>query len=801
MAFHKIITILILSLFLGAGVETISAKRLTPEKALARALESPGASKVLSGKHPGLKPEYCVFSNSSQSPAVYVFCSKGEGGYLVLSADDCTDPILGYSDDSTFSSPEMPPAMIWWLNEYARQIDNMAIDRPMAATRPEYPSIEPMITTRWNQDAPYNALCPSYDGLQSVTGCVATAMAQIMAYHKWPAQGKGEHQYFYRNDWISLDFSQITYDWENMLDSYAGNAGTEQQRYAVANLMYSCGVSTEMNYSPLQSGAPDALVASALVNYFDYDQGVRYAERDYFGQLEWEDFIYGQLRDHGPVQYSGSSNSGGHSFVCDGYSSDGYFHINWGWGGMSDGYFRLSALNPYSQGIGGSMSGFNFDQAVIANIHRPKAGSKMYLNLMMDQGFFVTPVNANSDVRPGDLLKIGNRIINYSIGTANGTLGIKFTNSETGEIKYGTSSTRFSIPSLGTESSYISGIPSTLRSGNYTITPVMCGSDGVWKDVPVKLSCMQEVVMTLKNGKCTFDAPVLTNILSEDIELLTPVYLGNLFRLKATFVNNGETEFIGKITPTLASGTTPIAKSEPYPVDILPGEKMEIIYTGIFNHFATAEYPDAGSYTLYLVNESTNTIISDGMEVELHPIPQNTVVRATGFSVEGDPECVDKDRIIFNGTIVCDEGYFGRILSVVIFPYEAGNVSSLAHFQTDAIFVGKGDTTDFTVSGVLSPGKPGNRYFAMVFDGQTPLLPAGSEVVFKLDDTSDVNVTETNMSETVKTNIYSLSGIPMIQNLGNEHYMSLLASFPAGIYIVETVDASGERITRRIAKK
>lgn len=776
---------------IGAGAET-----LTPEQALARLGRSRAVMpKALNGGTAALRLAHTVADPEGGEQALYVFTPKSGEGYIIVSADDRAVPLLGYTESGSFDDATLPAPTRWWLGEYAREISHARGTRSLATAveRPEREAIAPMVTTTWNQDAPYNALCPEYNGSHSMTGCVATAMAQIVNYHEWPLVGVGSHQYYYKGEWISLDFSQITYDWANMLDSYAGDAGNERQKIAVARLMQACGVSTDMQYSTSESGTPDVYVASALVDYFNYDRNIRYAERDYFGMLEWEEFIYSQLRDYGPVQYSGSSSEGGHSFVCDGYSSDGFFHINWGWGGKSDGYFRLSALDPPSQGIGGSSSGFNYSQAVIANIRKPRSTSKMYLNLMMDQGFSVA-AKSSIGARPGDQIAVGNRVLNYSTGTANGAMGVKFVNDETGEEKYSTASTRISIQSLGYIDSYTAQIPSTLKAGTYTLSPVMCGTDGVWKDVPVKLSSTQKVKMTIKNGSCTFEDAATASCRADNVELLTEVYLGNLFRLKADITNTGDMEFVGTLVPTLASGNAPIAKADPVQIDLLPGENMELEYTGIFNHFATTQLPAPGTYTLYMVKEATNEIVSAGMEIELHGVPENTKLKQESFGVVGDPKKVDRENVEFSGRLTCEEGYFGRSLSVVLFPYTTGNVSAIGFFNTANIFMAAGESADIKASGAFAAGEPGKTYFAVLYDGQTAITPGGSEVVFTLDNTSGIEAVESDDS-VVATSVYNLAGSLVREAKGEAD----LADLPAGVYIVETVTASGRRSATRRA--
>ncbi len=730
---------------------------------------------------------------------LYVFSPKDNAaGYVVVSADDCGEALLGYSSAGRFEADALPPAMTWWLEEYGRQIA-AARDRGVARVveRPEREPIAPMVTTTWNQDAPYNNMCPVINSQRSMTGCVATAMAQVVNYHEWPERGVGSHQYYYNGSWISLDFSNITFDWNSMRDSYAGGAGTERQKSAVAQLMYACGVSVDMQYSPVQSGAPDVFVAGALVDYFGYDKGVRYAERDYFGMLEWEDFMYSQLKDYGPVQYSGSSSAGGHSFVCDGYDGDGFFHINWGWGGVSDGFFRLSALEPANQGIGGSSSGFNYDQAVVGNICKPKAKSEMYLNLMMDSGFDVAPVKTTSATKPGDQITVTRRVINYSIATASGSLGVKFTNTATGEVKYGVAPSRFSLQPLNPLSSYTTQIPSGLKTGTYELSPVVCGTDGIWKDVPVKLSTVQKVIMTVKYGECTFAPANDGNVSVTDVEILTPIYLGNLFRMKARITNPGSTEFVGDIVPTLASGSSPIAKTNAIHVDLLPGDDMDIEFCGIFNHFASSAYPNPGTYTFYMVKEATNQIVSEGIEVELHAVP-DTKLSVSDFKIEGDPEAVNPDNLTFTGTVKCDEGYFGRNLTVVIFPYKDGQLTSVGFYNTQDLFIEEGGSASFTAGGVLAGAEDGARYFAVLYDGQTEVSDSGSLLVFKVSKRAGIEgVTVGN--ECTHLRVFTATGVPVMESDGMVDIEAL--PIAAGVYILEFQSADGTRTVTKVAKR
>ncbi len=311
---------------------------------------------------------------------IYVFTA--EDGFVLMSADDCMPPILGYSLNGAFDFENMPDNKRAWIEEYS-QIIQTAIDRHQEAD-PEtaqqwrnlaegnnsrnarYVVVEPLVQTHWNQGNPYNLLCPS----NSVTGCVATAMAQVMKYWDYPHHGIGSHSYTHPNyGELSADFQSTTYDWANMLNDYNGSSNSTQNM-AVATLMYHCGVSVDMDYSPSGSGAVTAQVADALKAYFNYSNETQHLSRSSYSDDEWIALLKADLDQNRPVLYHGSGSGGGHAFVFDGYNSDNYFHVNWGWNSYCDEYYVVNNLNPGPGGIGSGSNGiYNDNQGAIFGIH------------------------------------------------------------------------------------------------------------------------------------------------------------------------------------------------------------------------------------------------------------------------------------------------------------------------------------------------------------------------------------------------------------------------------------------------
>lgn len=284
------------------------------------------------------------------------------GGYAVVSKDDTFSPILGYSDTAMSDNPA--PAFLWWLETINKSMENMlakGTEPQHVQPAPEYrTSVPELLTTRWGQDTPYNLQCPEYTvnnvKYNYVTGCVATAMAQIMKYHNYPEKGYGKTIYRLNPGdgatlTIEADFGNTTYDWANMLDSYIPGRYNDEQANAVATIMYHCGVSVRMNYAKDGSGAFSYDACTALRTNFLYDKNIKHYSRDFMPNEEWMNIIYRELNDNCPILYGGfTTANAGHAFVFDGYDADGLVHVNWGWNGESNGYYDVASLNGFSEG-------------------------------------------------------------------------------------------------------------------------------------------------------------------------------------------------------------------------------------------------------------------------------------------------------------------------------------------------------------------------------------------------------------------------------------------------------------------
>ncbi len=330
--------------------------------------------------------------------AVYVFNIDGKGGFVIVSGDDRAREILGYSDSGSFDAKNIPTALREMITIYARQIsmlgqeentsDSIAkVSRAMRRTSSIMADVSPLLTTTWNQVYPYNAYCPTLNDQTALTGCVATAMAQIAYYHKFPTEKVPSlTAYTSATNKINVTaWAATTFDWDNMLTNYNGTY-TDTQVEAVATLMRYCGQAAQMDYG-FTSGAYNGDAFVAFRDKLGYNPYATFKRANNYSVTGWEDLIYKEVSEKRPVYYSALNGDegcdvGGHAFVVDGYQSDGnYFHVNWGWGGACDGYFNLFALDPDAPQSAPTETGWHYDMVALIGLSPQEMQTS---NLMQD---------------------------------------------------------------------------------------------------------------------------------------------------------------------------------------------------------------------------------------------------------------------------------------------------------------------------------------------------------------------------------------------------------------------------------
>lgn len=332
------------------------AKQISEQEAFAKAEQFMQGKKLQTGRR------LMQGAQAKQTfKSLYIFNAEANGGFVIVSGDDRTQSILGYADRGEVSSETMPCNMRWLLSYYEQAIARLDTDGNAAKSQNTTRSsngkseIATIIDTQWGQGDPYNALCPVIDGQRCITGCVATAMAQVINHHRWPQDNTSVVPlYVSASNHISMpELPQTQFDWNNMNNT------------TIARLMLYCGQAVQMDYGVGASGAFSANAAPALSNVFGYSKSASLVSRNSYGDDEWDDMVYGELSQGRPVLYFGQSpDAGGHAFIVDGYA-DGMYHLNWGWEGYCDGFFTLDKLNP------NMTNGFNYSQEMVVNACPP----------------------------------------------------------------------------------------------------------------------------------------------------------------------------------------------------------------------------------------------------------------------------------------------------------------------------------------------------------------------------------------------------------------------------------------------
>lgn len=483
----------------------------------------------------------------------YVF-NVGTTGFVIIAGDDNVTPILGYSDENNFDPDHLPQNVAKWLEGYKSEIRyvidkriraNEIIDQQWnnlrkgskANARTEGTSaVSPLLQTKWNQSPYYNSLCPG----GSVTGCVATAMSQVMKYWNYPATGSGFHSYNHPNyGTLSANFGNTTYQWASMPNMVTNSNN------AVATLMYHVGISVDMNYSPQVSGAyvisdytPVVNCAEyALKTYFGYRNSLQGIQRKNYTNSQWLDLLKVELDAGRPIIYAGFGSGGGHCFVADGYDNNNYIHFNWGWGGYNDGYFQMNALNPNGVGTGGGDGGYNSEQQAIIGVQPPATNQTFNMALYN----YVTP--SSSTINYGQAFSITTNITNKGTTTFNGDYTAAVFDEDLHFIDYVQTLTGYSLQGGYAYNSNLvfstTGLYGMLP-GNYYVGIFHRPNGSNWYQVANNNSYVNLVPMRVVNSNNIELNAALTIVSGNTITQ------GESISVKFNIVNDGTGSFIGK---------------------------------------------------------------------------------------------------------------------------------------------------------------------------------------------------------------------------------------------------------------
>ena len=594
-------------------------------------------------------------SDKTNNAPYYAF--NLEQGYVIVSGDDEMTELVGYAENGFFDAENVPPQMQLWLNGYAEYV--AAVQSGKAKARKillsDSPSVvvEPLVSTKWNQDAPFNNFAPEYtddnnNTQRCATGCAATAMAQIMKFHNWPEQGVGHYSYEHQSfGTISSNFSEHVYDWTNMIDRYNNGEYSNVQADAVALLMKDCGVSLNMNYGPV-SGASIYSYTPAFKNYFRYSS--RTVNRSGCETAEFTKIITDELQEGRPIIYCGTGEDGGHAFVVDGYDTNYFLHVNWGWGGYSDGYFDMNYMDPTGLGIGGGSGAFKWNQGIV--LARPlKDGVEPYE--FIQQLCFVLYNDVKGGIfceqempaNKGDVVTILLRITaNLSVESFFGSLNVGVFDDSGALVTMGNEerieNNNGDLLEFQSGSLYSVDLPMTLNTagiadGNYIVRAMSKANGNVWR----KFASTDCLNMTVADGKVSLVSPTPNISLTGIGSYNGNVYKGNPFSVNITIHNGSSIPADGSILFKVTDSETG---------DALSGSLRAIVYDNCdfrsniafstTNDFFAIGKTYNISFTGFQTTDGKTLPINNTIPLSFS-IVENTEVQSslTFFNIEGSP--------------------------------------------------------------------------------------------------------------------------------------------------------------------
>lgn len=667
-------------------------------------------------------------SRNTGGEAFYIY-GQGENAFVIVSGDDTMKPVLGYSDESKFSTENMPSNLRGLLSLYVEQAEQAAQGQTApkaiasmggikkALESEPKPSVSPLLgNIAYNQDAPYNTLCPE----KSMTGCVATAMAMIMKHHEYPRIGRGRHSYVtsMHGYSVSHDFEEKRIDWNSILDTYTEGQYTEAEATAIAELMKACGVSVDMNYDIYSSAASALKVANGLTTYFRYNENLQFRIRDVYTSDEWMGMIKNELSNNRPVLYNGSSKEVGHEFVLDGYDEENMIHINWGWGGMANGYFELATLDPLNPGIGGGTSaggGYTYSQGMITGIKPETVASEMSHSWYMTALYMLSSPDENGQLPITEQVSLGAvTLANYG-ATYNGEMGIALAtelDSEDAQI-LGKKTIASIPPGTGGNLQFDFTIPSDTPDGYYYIyLSAKAFKAQKWERVRTTVGYLPYIVVKVENDMVTYYDPRQAPKLTGSYEVKGDLVINKYGDFEVTVKNAGTEYYYGNvgvlITPSQQSDKAAIYLDEVY---LAPGEERTVTFTKALVNTETA-YLEEGTAQIcgaYSYGEALFPLTQfSTIDIGYAKLPKLTL----NGKLETQKESFAADEeFVLPVSITC-EGDYDQYLVAAIFPYGAQQTNVQVHEKVEMT---DGNTYELELRGLLQPQPKVGKYLVALY--------------------------------------------------------------------------------------
>lgn len=723
-------------------------------------------------------------------PAFYVYRIDG-GGFVIASADSRARRVLGYAPTGDFDATTLPPALTALLAHYTDEIAQLSAAPTEVASAP---AVQPLPTladtlpdhvkpllgrTQWDQDYPYYNFCPEANGMPTMAGCVAIAVSQIMRSHQWPQYGKGEETYVTStlSLWQNVNYDGHEYRWDLMRDNYQTSSFNREQADAVAQLIHDVGVAVHMDYTSSASRALSERISAALADHFGYDRSSHLRYADYFTGVEWHNMLRAELAAGRALYYTGSNTNdyGSHAFVCDGYMSGDLFHFNWGWSGLADAYYALSALNPGEQGIGGSSSDYTREQIALFGLQPDKGMSPTPAWLVYYNGGISAQSASGGGGDYDTQLVLHGSYSNKSDAAFNGDLGVILTNHNTGTQGLLTISKGYNLDPYGLVWDYPTGVPAEWVAPGITYEYAYRHADSdTWLPLRARRGEPASILARLSGGQLIFEPNAgRINLTVTATSCLTPnPHPGQPVTLRFTVYNKGE-EYMQPLaykSPLRlmvftkdSKGYQPVAQQSIDGINFPSGAQTLLDVTlpslpeSADTYYVALGYCAPSSYYLLMKEEGTTHIAMATVEATAAVAPELSIT-----SLEATA-CVEGQPATFSALVSNTGTDYAGHLRLTLTPVEG---ESLTHDTPEAIHI-YAMTTDLEAQFEIAALPEAGLYTATVDyeDAETqtwlPLTQAdGTPFALSVEVQPDLSGVTTVTAQPADAPAYDLSGRP-----------------------------------------
>ena len=648
-----------------------------------------------------------VKTAGADNAAYYVF-NATSGGFVIVAGDDRAPEVLGYSDKGTFDIQTVPEAMQEMLEGYEAQINALALGAKPASRSTSGPAIRPLVTASWSQNSPYNTLLPMLNnGKQAVAGCVATALAQVLYYWKQPARPTTAIP-AYTSQSLGIympKLEPIDFNWTAMQDTYLSNDTVSDGARAAAQLTLYCDQVMTMDFQYGVSGANTGRIPNAISTYFGYKRNAHCEYRENYSTQSWTDLIYSELAQGRPVIYSGSKASSGHAFICDGYDGQGLFHINWGWDGMSNGYYLLNVLNPDAQGTGSASEayGYIYNQYIVCNIEPGEGESEFALTAgdVALNSAVTSRVSNNANFSAN----VTGRFYNYTPETIAVSFGWGFyQGDELLSVLYRSGSSslppNYYFSTNNQELNFGKGI----TSGTYRIVPIYSeyGANN-WR--PCVGTDVNYIEVTIDGDNCTVigqGSAGIRDYTVNDIHYDGALHHGRPVHLTLNMTNNGSSQ--NDLLYMHVNGTF---NSTAY-LGIEPGASDDILFTFL------PTTPGTYTCTFSLNQDGSDPICQTVLNVTQMPAANLRITSQVLNITDAANSIVTSDKYSVKLTVTNNgSADYQEDITVKLYKNLDGTYGSNAQIENQFVNIGPGETTElqFDLDNVID----GWRYFAAIY--------------------------------------------------------------------------------------